>query len=122
MMNDIFHYYGSDISHSATGDLLPVSGDDRGKQRILRRLLTNPGDYIWNTSYGAGLPGKVGNVLDVAAIRSLISGQILLEPSVAKIPAPTVDVSEIPGGINVVIRYSDSVSKAPQILNFDVSK
>ena len=32
---------------SSSGDISVVSGPLLGQQRVLRRLLTNPGDYIW---------------------------------------------------------------------------
>ena len=46
-MADISHTFGADLSLSATGDLLCVTGDTLTQQRVLRRLLTNAGDYIW---------------------------------------------------------------------------
>ncbi len=61
-MKDIYHYIGGDLSTSPTGDLRPVENTERGKQRVLRRLITNPGDYIYHPTYGAGLGQKVGEV------------------------------------------------------------
>ena len=46
-MNDLAHFYGNDINTSPTGDLMPIDGTGKGQQRILRRLLTNPGDLIF---------------------------------------------------------------------------
>ncbi len=120
-MNDLFHYVGSDLAASATGDLQPVDGTTLGQQRILRRLLTNPGDYIWHLDYGAGLPARVGDVLDAAKIRALIRGQILLEAAVAKVPEPVIDVQQIAGGISVTIQYNDADTQTPQNLSFSVS-
>ena len=54
-MSDISHQWGSDLSIGPTGDFALVSGAILGQQRVLRRLLTNPGDYIWHPDYGAGL-------------------------------------------------------------------
>jgi hypothetical protein len=99
-MDDLYHYYGSDLDVSATGDLQSVSGVDRSQQRVLRRLLTNPGEYLAHPEYGAGLPKMVGEVTDVPKIKALIIGQMLLEPSVSKMPAPIVDVQAIAGGIS----------------------
>ena len=64
-MNDLYQYFGDDIAASATGDLQPVAGIERGQQRILRRLLTNPRevlpdgsvlppDYIFHRNMGRG--------------------------------------------------------------------
>lgn len=121
-MNDLYCYWGSDLTASATGDLLPVDTTIRGQQRILRRLLTNPGDYIFHPEYGAGLPRFVGSVADPQKIRALIRGQVLLEDSVAKTPEPDVSLQFIPGGISVTIKYADVASKTTQTLSFQVSK
>ena len=76
-MSDLNHFYGGDLSLSATGDILKVDGSTQGQQRVLRRLLTNPalmdssgkvtvvGDYIWHPTYGAGLPRMVGDTVDI---------------------------------------------------------
>ena len=46
-MPDLAHQFGADLVAGATGDLAVVDGPALGRQRVLRRLLTNPGDYIW---------------------------------------------------------------------------
>ena len=51
----------------AAGDLAPAAGTLRGQQRVLRRLLTNPGDYIWQPGYGAGLGQFVGKPASAGA-------------------------------------------------------
>ena len=84
---------GGDVASSVTGDLLPVDGTIKGQQRILRRLLTNPGDYIWHPTYGAGLGAKVGDNTDIPAITALIRAQIRLESVVSQNPPPTVRVT-----------------------------
>lgn len=121
-MKDLHHYIGSDIASSATGDLQSASGTERGQQRILRRLLTNPGEYIFHPEYGAGLPAKVGETLDIPQIRALIRGQMLLEESVARTPEPEIIVTAIQGGISCLIRYVDAQSKTPAVLSFNVNK
>lgn len=121
-MNDIFHNIGVDVLSSVTGDLQPVDGTVRGQQRVLRRLLTNPGDYIWHTDYGGGLGQRVGDVSDIPAITSLIRAQLQLEEGVAQTPEPQIAVAAIQGGISVSIRYTDTDSKTPQTLSFNVNK
>lgn len=120
-MQDLYHYIGSDLLVSATGDLQQTNPTQRGQQRILRRLLTNPDDYIFHPDYGAGLPQQVGQVTDIAKITALIRGQILLEDAVAKTPAPTIIVKPIPSGISVSIRYQDATTGQPSSLSFNVS-
>lgn len=120
-MNDLSHYYGNDLAASPTGDLAYLDGPVRGQQRILRRLLTCPGDYIWHPDYGAGLPQYVGQLVDIAKIRALILGQMRLEDCVARSPDPDINVQAIPQGLTVAIRYLDASSKTTQLLSFSVT-
>jgi hypothetical protein len=130
-MNDLAQFFGNDLSISPTGDLAPVSGITRGQQRILRRLLTNPAtvaqdgtttqaDYIWHPEYGAGLPQWIGRTVDIQKITAIIRGQILLEDSVAKKPAPMITVTPIANGLTCYIKYTDAQSNTPQSLSFNV--
>ncbi|QAU22605.1 phage tail protein [Dyella sp. M7H15-1] len=133
-MYDLSHYWSGDCSAAANGDLLTASDTERAKQRILRRLLTNPaqkdaagnvtvhGDYIFHPDYGAGLPRLVGSLASPAEIRALIRGQMLLEASVARNPAPNITVTSISDGISVQINYTDASSGTPIVLAFNVSK
>jgi hypothetical protein len=122
---DLAHFLGSDLSASSTGDILTVTGLNRSQQRILRRLLTNRGSYIGETSYGAGLPQFIGQNIDSAEISAVIKGQMLLEDSVAPSPPPVVTVTQNAGGnpdaIAVSIGYTDQPSNAPTVLAFTVS-
>ncbi len=124
-LSDLYHYFGTDLSPSNTGDLLTVTAIARGQQRVLRRLLTNPGDYIFQPEYGAGLAKWIGATADLAAMRALIRGQMLLEPSVSAQPEPDVSVLPIAnqagGGFAVAISYTDAPSGAPVVLSFEVS-
>jgi hypothetical protein len=123
---DLDQYIGGDLSPSATGDLQTATGTLRGQQRVLRRLLTNPGDYIFHPEYGAGLPRYVGQPADTAKITAVVRGQMLLEDVVAKTPAPAISVAPIPsadgGGFAVSVRYTDAPSGQPVSLSFQVSK
>lgn len=120
-MPDLAHWFGQDVSTDATGDLLTVEGTVRGQQRVLRRLLTNPGDYIWHTDYGAGLGRYVGANLNVEVIRAVIRAQLRLESAVAKTPIPTVTVTPIAQGVFVRVSYTDAPSGEPVTLKFDVN-
>ncbi|HWV04927.1 phage tail protein [Ralstonia sp.] len=122
LLNDANHWVGGDIMVSPTGDLGLASADLRTQQRIVRRLVTNPGDYIFHTDYGAGLPQKIGETLDVPALRGLIRSQILQEAGVAQDLEPQVDVAAITGGVSVRILYSSAVTREPVSLQFNVSK
>lgn len=119
---DLNQYWGQDIVPASIGDLGTASGTLRGQQRILRRLLTNPGDYVFHPDYGAGLPAKVGDNVDIPVLTALIRGQILLEDAVAKTPAPQITVVEIPGGVSATVNYTDASTGTPAILSFSVNR
>ncbi|MCE9565855.1 MAG: phage tail protein [Planctomycetes bacterium] len=120
-MADVGHSFSGDLQLSATGDLLAVNGVLESQQRILRRLLTNPQDYIWEPAYGAGLPAKIGMPLDEAELDGLIRSQMFLEPSVVQNPAPQIVTGLIPNGIDTQIQYVEADSSQPATLSFDVT-
>lgn len=120
-MSDINHTIYSDLVTGGTGDLSPVDGTEAGRQRVLRRLLTNPGDYPFHPSYGAGLARMVGMPADVGRIKALIRGQMLQESAVRQQPEPQVTVTPINGGITCSIRYTDAATGQPVPLSFDVT-
>jgi hypothetical protein len=123
-MTDLFHVWDSDLNVGATGDLAIISGSILGQQRVLRRLLTNPGDYIWHTGYGAGLATFVGTLTNETQIKATIRSQIFQEAAVARIPEPVIDIQISPANalstIYVNIRYTDSSSGETQMLTFSV--
>ncbi len=120
-MADIWHQFGSDLLSSAAGDLATVGGPLLGQQRVLRRLLTNPGDYIWQLDYGAGLARFVGQPVDTAGIQGMIRGQIFRESAVARSPEPQIDVQAGEGGeVFVTVIYTDAASGQTQVLSFGV--
>ena len=124
-MADIAHQWGSDLTTGSTGDLATVSGDNLAQQRVLRRLLTKSGDYIWQLDYGAGLARFIGQPGNAPQIQAIVRSQIFKEASVARTPEPVIDVSFGPSGatgtVYVHIRYVDSLSGQTQLLSFSVS-
>lgn len=129
-MKDLNHYIGDDLSLSPTGSLSPIEGIERGKQRILRRLVTNPGgpnaspDYIFHPEYGAGLGRYVGALTNIPEVIALIRGQILLEDCVSKRPAdrPVISVSSQNDTLSANIGYTDSPTGEPVTLSFEVNR
>lgn len=118
-MPDLQHLWGNDLSLSPTGDLATASNPVLTQQRVLRRLLTNPGDYIWVLNYGAGLASFVGRPGAASAIRAAIRGQIFKEASVARTPEPIIDLQPDPtGSIYVHVRYADAQTGTTQTLSF----
>lgn len=121
MAKDLAHWFGQDLNAAASGDLLAVDGIAKGQQRVLRRLLTNPGDYIDVPNYGAGLAAKIGQPFDGAACAALIKAHMFQEPAVARDPAPVINVSQISNGLFVALSYTDSDSGQSVPLSFSVT-
>jgi hypothetical protein len=123
-MSDLWHQWGNDLVLGVTGDLSLASGSDLGQQRLLRRLLTNLQDYLWQLDYGAGLGRFIGQPGSALQIKAVIRGQMFKEPIVARTPEPVIDVQVSPvgsvGTIYVVIRYSEAPSGKVQVLSFSL--
>jgi hypothetical protein len=123
---DLWQQWSSDLSVSSTGDLTLVSGSLLGQQRVLRRLMTNPGDYIWQLDYGAGLAQFIGQPGNASQVQAVIRSQIFKESVVARTPEPTVSVQFDPSGgtgtVYVQILYVDAPSGQTQFLSFAVGE
>jgi hypothetical protein len=110
-MADLSLEWHDDFQADATGDLLVVDGDVEVRQRLERRLFTAVSGYVWHPEYGAGLPQKIGSVLSVAEINSVVSSQLALEASVAPNPPAQLTVSADPNNpsqVNIGILYWDA--------------
>jgi phage baseplate assembly protein W len=122
-MPDLYQNYGTDLTPGPSGDLLTVDGTVLGQQRVLRRLMTNQGSYIWHVDYGAGLPQFIGQPASAAQIHGIVQTQMLLEEAVAQSPPPSVNVSYYPDGTFFVsISYTDAQTGTPLLLSFDVNQ
>ena len=121
-MNDLDHFVGGDIAVSAMADVNVTTALTASQQRVLRRLLTNPGDYIWHPTYGAGLPTEVGKLADERRIRGLIQSQIFMESVVLQNPPPIITVTMLVGGVSVRIQYADAQTGQLATLAFDVNR
>jgi hypothetical protein len=101
--------WGADLSIGPTGDIKMTAVLASVQQRIIRRLLTNQGDYIWHTNYGAGLGSYVGDPYAQTAIKGNILNQLQLEALVAMTPAPTIQTNRSLTGpfsaMSVTVRY-----------------
>ena len=107
-MADLAHVMGGDLALTATGDLALVSAAEATQQRVLRRLLTNPGGYVWHLNYGAGLAQFVGAVAAPLRIAATIRQQMRLERGVGRVPAPDVQVSgDALGTVVAHVQYAD---------------
>ena len=119
-MYDLFHEWGTDLAVGSGGDLALSAASDTINQRVLRRLLTNPGDYLWNLNYGGGLGQFVGVPANPADIEAVVGTQLALETAVPATPAPQITASLVDAANGYVvanITYADPFSMAPVQLN-----
>lgn len=115
-MYDIYHEWGTDLTAGSSGDLAVSTGSTSVSQRVCRRLLTNPGDYLWNLDYGGGLAQFVGEAAKQADIEAILRTQLALEPLVPSAPAPRISVRIVDaskGYVVASVTYVDPSSMAP---------
>ncbi len=121
-MQDLALPWGGDLTIGATGDLLPVEAGALSQQRVLRRLLTNQNDYVWQPGYGAGLGQFVGQTNAEQPAAGVVHAQIRLEASVASQPMPDVQAQSRPDNTLVMtVEYALAASGATQSLSFSMS-
>jgi hypothetical protein len=132
-MTDIYHYWGGDLVVSASGDLQVATVADTSTQQILRALMTNPAlqiqgepaataDYADHPDWGAGLPRRIGSNLNVAVIQGAIRTCMYGFPSVARTPAPTIDVQPFNNGASIDISYYNLTTGETETLSFDIGQ
>ena len=118
---DLAHSFGADLQIGPSGDLALVAGDLKTQQRVLHRLLTSQGTYIWQLTYGAGLPGLVGGIASQQRIAAIIRAQMGYEAAVAATPEPTVVLTaEGFGVVSATITYTDATSGNAQVLSLPI--
>jgi hypothetical protein len=123
-LRDIWHDWGSDLAIGPGGDLAIAEEPDRTRLRILRRLLTNAGNYIWQPGYGAGLGLFVGKPVVAEEIGSVIRTQMFNEPTVSRSPEPEIRLTvadELGGTVAVQVKYDELGSGTAQVLKFNTS-
>ena len=120
-MADFSLQFGGDLSVGPTGDIALADGPALTEQRVLRRLLTNSGDYIWQLGYGAGLAQFVGQPGAPATINGVARTQMLQEAAVARAPAPVITTTLDAGGIaTLTLRYADATTGQTNLLSFSL--
>ena len=120
-MADLAHGFGADLQIGPSGDLALVTDDLETQQRVLHRLLTSQQTYIWQLTYGAGLPGLVGGIASQQRIAAIIRAQMAYEASVAVTPEPTVVLTaEGFGVVSAIITYTDAISGNAQVLSLPI--
>ena len=122
-MTDLALVFGNDLTVDATGDISTVDGTEEGVERILRRLLTNQKEYIWNPTYGAGLPLFIGEPVNASRIQAVVRRQMLLESIVARDPPPVITVTaHADNSVFLDIKYVDATSQQPVSVSAQVSQ
>jgi len=123
---DIDLEWRGDFGFSASGDLAIVASGQLTHQRVLRRLLTTPGDYLWALSYGAGLGQLVGKPIDSRAVEAMIRLQLKHEESVASTPEPQVlpvsNLSVTNNDYVIRITYVEDQSATEKHLTMDLAR
>lgn len=123
-MVDAYHIIGEDLQLDADNDLALVSEVDETNQRILRRLLTAKGGYIWHPTFGAGLQRYVGAPLSLENINQIKSdekAELFQDAAVAKSPAPELEFKTTSNGFLNSIRYHNLDIDSLETLSFEVN-
>ncbi len=88
-MTEVSLQWGADFQLSSTGDLLLVTDGPTGipaeTQRLVRLILTNPGDDIFHVNYGVGggeLVGEFASETNAALLEGRIRNALGQEPYV----------------------------------------
>jgi phage baseplate assembly protein W len=117
-MSALSHICGFDLTISS-GTIAVVAGAEEVRQRLLRRLCTNPGDYIWQANFGAGLPAMIGDPMDVERIRGVIAAQIIQDPGVDSTEPVSVNILVgSDGRYDCSIAYVDAQNATTQTIGF----
>lgn len=117
-MIDMDHFIGNDLSVGPTGDIAWTQLTKMGEQRVMRRLITNAGDYIWHLDYGGGIGKMIGTPANVPFINGIILAQMSKETAVSQTPPPVITVTANDlGVVAATIQYVDANTGANTVLN-----
>lgn len=64
-------FFDGDVHVTPQGDYLTVEGVENLRRGVLRRLMTEPGEYRVNPTYGVGLPGLLKKPMNKAVLSQL---------------------------------------------------
>ncbi len=119
-MPDLSLPWSGDLSLSPTGGVELISGSQLTRERLVRRLLTNPGDLLEDLTYGAGLARFIGRPVDAPAMQALIAEQAEQEATVSSVTSVTVTSDRI-GSVTATVAYQEAGIPASQLLTLTVS-
>lgn len=98
---------GADLVTTPAGDFAIVEGDEALRQALIRRVITNPGEYAVLPGYGAGARSYVKE-RNTRAIRDelveRIRAQAILEPRVERVAEVSVETTEDGEGLKINLR------------------
>ena len=104
--------WSGDLCIGPSGDIATDSVQTELQSRLVRRLLTNPGSYVWHLNYGAGLGAFVGDTYSPRLIDNTIQNQLQYEILVASSPVPLIQIGLTSSGdfftTSVTIQYQIS--------------
>lgn len=109
--------WGGDFEISQNGSLVLAYGWDQVRQRILRRLLTNPAftlddgtpvppDYLFDPKYGLGFRRRVGEnwTPDLQLyLKAMINQAVLIDEGVNVNLPPLINITQTDHTVQVVI-------------------
>lgn len=107
---DAFQVYGGDLSLNASNTDIAVATDFvEGRQRVIRRILTFPTNYIFDPTYGGGAPELIGTTTQPKTVEATMLAQMLQEQAVSQNPPPSVVVTQpVINTTQVNISYTDA--------------
>jgi hypothetical protein len=122
--NDLALDWGQDFSISAQCDLQTATDLPLLKQRVIRRILTNKKDLIFEPLFGVGIPQYVSDGISPSIfneIKQRVIEEIYKEETIARDPAPEIEINGTYNAIfiSLVIYTVDSNQVA---LQFEVSR
>lgn len=105
-----FHWWGLDTQFTAAGDDATATAITEINQRILRELMTSPGEYVWEPTYGAGLGRYIGQALSpekFTEIKTVVRTVVAKQADVQTVPGPEITFqNDLAGLIAVLINYT----------------
>lgn len=112
VIQDKNNVYGVDIAFqngryalTAKGDYQTITGEENLRRSIWRRLITNPGEYKLDPSYGVGVPAFVKKGLtnnNLSKLRHRITDNLSRDPRIEKILELTLTPAET--SLTIVLR------------------
>ena len=112
-MADLALPWKGDLSLTPDGDLALIDGIPLDNQHIVRGLFTAVRGYLFHPTYGAGLIQRIGRVALDRNIRAIVRAQLALDPVVARVPVPVVEIdftADDNGACFIGITYTNAVS------------